>query len=144
MKHIIPNEFEVGGVFTPDIYQEIVTTAAKTGCKFIQSSGTVVRLQGNRQKFAFSYPHAQNVQDVYDHDAECEEQHMQDIRRLRTDANRFLRQRNELLQKMKLILTCVETWNGGWVGKGKDSKVVLEDIYNTASLAIKDLESNGQ
>jgi hypothetical protein len=81
---------------------------------------------------------------VQDHDTEAEIHMHLEVRRLRTDANRFLRQRNELLQNMRCILAACQNWNGGWVGKGQDAKDVIQYITETAAHAIVGIGSNGQ
>jgi hypothetical protein len=144
MKHTTPypNEFEVCGVFNDAIYNEVATVAAKIGCRILEQSGSKVRLRGNRQRFAFAYPHAANVQDIYDHDAECEEKLHEDLRRLRTDSNRFLRQRNELLEKMRMIQAHHDLWAGG---REVTAEASLESIGQIAVTAICDVtERNGR
>jgi hypothetical protein len=84
-------------------------------------------------------------EEPYDHDAECEEALHAELRRLRVDSNRFLRQRNELLQAMRLILAATQNWNGGWVHPTKaNAEKTISDIAQCAGIAIADVGRNGQ
>ena len=67
------------------------------------------------------------------------------MRIARADANRYLRQRNDLLEKMHNILAACQNWNGGWVGKGQSANEVIPYIAEAAGSAIAEVgRKNGQ